>query len=393
MIIDNLPFDKYELEPSPLTLFILGRKQPNYCWQVFIQGSTKNGETGHPFGYLKASTNLLTVNLFVLPYNYPMLLPLLAAASLALSAAGGLDGYPSVPMKGVRGEVAMPLVGIGTWQYDSPKAQRIVSKAFELGYRHVDTALVYGNHAGVGAALRGTGLARGEYFVTTKIPGGLNASAAVAAADRSLAELGLDAVDLLLVHYPAAFDRSVSGRAARVQEWLALEAWARAGKARALGVSHHCRSQMLDILSAGSVPIALNQVEYHVGMGHAGPSGDDDRLFCERQGIVYMSFSPLCGPCAAPRNTTLLQGDLVSRVGRAHKKTGAQAALRWLVQQGIPVVPKSDKPKHLRENFELFDFELTQQEMRELTDAKEPAVSGGGDGVTSGDCSVSELLV
>jgi len=77
MIIDNLPFDKYELEPSPLTLFILGRKQPNYCWQVFIQGSTRNGETGHPFGYLKASTNLLTVNLFVLPYNYPMLLPLL----------------------------------------------------------------------------------------------------------------------------------------------------------------------------------------------------------------------------------------------------------------------------------------------------------------------------
>eukprot|EP00088_Acartia_fossae_P009653 TRINITY_DN1470_c0_g1_i11.p1 TRINITY_DN1470_c0_g1~~TRINITY_DN1470_c0_g1_i11.p1 ORF type:complete len:1068 (-),score=228.93 TRINITY_DN1470_c0_g1_i11:1485-4688(-) len=77
MIIDNLPFDKYELEPSPLTLFILGRKQPNYCWQVFIQGSTKMGDTGHPFGYLKASTNLLTVNLFVLPYNYPMLLPLL----------------------------------------------------------------------------------------------------------------------------------------------------------------------------------------------------------------------------------------------------------------------------------------------------------------------------
>jgi len=77
MVIENLPFDKYELEPSPLTLFILGRKQPNYCWQVFIQGSTRNGDTGHPFGYLKASTNLLTVNLFVLPYNYPMLLPLL----------------------------------------------------------------------------------------------------------------------------------------------------------------------------------------------------------------------------------------------------------------------------------------------------------------------------
>jgi len=77
MIIDNLPFDKYELEPSPLTLFILARKQPNYCWQVFIQGSNKNSDTGHPFGYLKASTNLLTVNLFVLPYNYPMLLPLL----------------------------------------------------------------------------------------------------------------------------------------------------------------------------------------------------------------------------------------------------------------------------------------------------------------------------
>ena len=77
MIIDNLPFDKYELEPSPLTLFILARKQPKACWQVYIQGSSKASESAHPFGYLKASTNLLSVNLFVLPYNYPMLLPLL----------------------------------------------------------------------------------------------------------------------------------------------------------------------------------------------------------------------------------------------------------------------------------------------------------------------------
>jgi len=317
---------------------------------------------------------------------------LVATALLGLASAGLPAGYPTVPMKGVKGSVDMPLVGLGTWQYDSAKTQRAVATALKLGYRHVDTALVYGNQAGVGRALRESGLGREEYFVTTKIPGGLNASAAAEALDQCLSELGLDHVDLMLLHFPASFDGK-GGAALRKEEWLALEKWAKSGKARAIGVSHFCRSQLDDVLSVATLPVALNQVEYHVGMGSAGDAATDHRAYCQSKGIVYMSFSTLCGPCQAPDNTTLLRGDLVKGIGGAHNKTGAQVALRWAVQQGIPVVPKSSVEHHLREDFDLFSFDLTDLEMARLTAAKAPAVAGGGDGRTSGDCGVPEIIL
>jgi len=304
-----------------------------------------------------------------------------------LAAAGLPAKYPAIPMKGVEGNVRMPLLGIGTWQYSDSVARFAVREAFKLGYRHVDTALVYQNHKGVADAIHSSGLHRKHYFVTTKIPGGLNASAATAALDRCLAELRLEYVDLMLVHFPASFEGKGSP-ALRKEQWLAMERWARSGKARAIGVSHFCRSQLDDVLSVSSVPVALNQVEYHVGMGSASPDATDDRDYCRSRGIVYMSFSTLCGPCPAPGNTSLINGPLVTEIGKAHKKMGAQVALRWAVQQKIPVIPKSDVPKHIKENAELFDFSLTPQEMLRLSTATEPAVAGGGDGKTSGDCAV-----
>lgn len=311
------------------------------------------------------------------------------AGCVGLAAAGLPAHYPSIPMKGVKGNVPMPLVGIGTWEYNDTVASKAVADAFKLGYRHVDTALVYQNHKGVAEAIHGSGLDREEYFVTTKIPGGLNASAATAALDQCLSELKLDYVDLMLVHFPASFG-GVGSPAIRKEQWLAMERWAKAGKARAIGVSHYCRSHLDDVLSVNSVPIALNQVEYHIGMGSASSEATDDKDYCQSKGIVYMSFSTLCGPCPAPGNTTLIDGPLVTEIGKAHKKVGSQVSLRWAVQQGIPVVPKSDVPQHLKENFELFDFELTPEEMQRLTSATEPAVAGGGDGKASGDCPVKE---
>lgn len=318
---------------------------------------------------------------------------LLALAAWAGMAAAGLPAtYPSIPMRGITGEVAMPLVGIGTWQYDSSFASRVVQTAFKHGYRHVDTALVYGNHLGVSEAIHGSSLNREEFFVTTKIPGGLNASAATAAAEQCLAELKLDYVDLMLIHFPASFEGK-GGSELRKEQWLSLEKWAKAGKARALGVSHYCKSHLDDILSVNSVPVALNQVEYHVGMGSAGPDATDDKEYCQSRGIIYAAFSSLCGPCPAPGNTTLTKGRLVSEIGKAHGKSGAQVALRWAVQQNIPVIPKSGVPQHIKENFELFDFELTPEEMQRLTAARQPAVAGGGDGKTSGDCPIAADLI
>lgn len=286
-------------------------------------------------------------------------------------------------MNGVEGKMDMPLVGLGTWQYNASVAEGAVTEALKVGFRHIDTALGYNNQLGVGAALKKSQLPRNEFFVTSKIPGGLNASATEAALDLSLEQLGLTYVDLMLVHFPATWT-GIGGAASRKEEWLAIEKWAKSGKARAIGVSHYCKSHMEDVLSVATLPIALNQVMYHVGMGMSPNLGSDYKDYCQSIGVVYMSFSTLCGPCDGADKTELISGPLVTEIGKAHNVTGPQVALRWAVQQGIPVVPKSATIQHLKEDFDLFSFSLTQAEMDRLTNATTPA-TGRDD---SGDCEV-----
>lgn len=303
----------------------------------------------------------------------------------------GPEHLPSVPIRGVQGQVALPLLGIGTWQYNDTVAENVVATAFQQGYRHVDTAVVYANAVGVGRALQKSGLRRQEYFVTSKIPIGLNITATVEGMYQNLDQLQLDYVDLMLVHIPA------TGRQARQEQWLALEKFAKAGKARAIGVSHHCKRQLEDVLSVASLPVAVNQVQYHVGMGSAGDGATDDKPWVESKGILYQSFSPLCGPCNATTgdNKALITGDLVTGIGRRYNKTGAQVALRWLAQQGIPVIPKTQNPNHIQQNMQIFDFMLSDVDMSALTHATVPAVGGGPGPSDSGDCGMKDenLLV
>jgi len=296
--------------------------------------------------------------------------------------------YPTVPMSGVEGPMQMPLVGLGTWQYNNSVAEAAVTEALKIGFRHIDTALGYDNQVGVGAALKKSNLQRSDFFVTSKIPGGLNSSATEASLNQALTQLGLSYVDLMLIHFPATWGGK-GGAASRKQEWLALEKWAKEGKARAIGVSHYCKSHIEDVLSVATLPIALNQVMYHVGMGMSANKGSDFKDYDQSIGIVYMSFSTLCGPCDGADKTELITGPLVSSIGKAHNVTGPQVALRWAVQQGIPVVPKSSNPKHLAEDFDLFSFSLTQGEMDMLTSASTPA-TGRDD---SGDCEVAATVV
>lgn len=288
----------------------------------------------------------------------------------------------------------MPVVGIGTWLYNDTVVKRALPAAFRLGYRHVDTALIYDNQVGVGEALREAAaeqnLLREDYFVTSKIPGGLNATATVESLELTLKQLGLGYVDLMLIHFPATMDaKAAGGRARRQEEWRALQEWALQGKARSVGVSHYCRRQFQDVLDVATVPIAVNQVQYHVGMGSAGRNATDDFDFFMSVGTVFESFSPLCGPCEPPDNTELITGKLVTEIGRAHNKTGPQVALKWLVQQGIPVIPKTDVPKHMAANIDLFDFNLTKEEMDRLSAAEKPAVGGGPTAFDSGDCGIA----
>lgn len=312
---------------------------------------------------------------------------------LSFASAGLPPSYPSVPMNGVSGQqIPMPLFGIGTWLYNDTVAKAAVEAAFKLGYRHVDTAFDYGNLVGVGQALKASGVARNEFFVTSKVPGGLNASATGQALQQSMAQLGLDFVDLMLLHFPAGMNQQglPNGPAQRQESWLALEKFAKNGGARAIGVSHYCERQLKDILEVKTLPVAVNQVQYHVGMGSASPMANDEKAFIETQGIVYESFSPFCGPCTPPANTELFTGELVTSIGKAHGKAGAQIALRWLVQQGIPVIPKSSNPAHMKQNMELFDFNLTEDEMAKLTAATTPAVGGGPSATDSGDCGIKD---
>jgi len=313
-------------------------------------------------------------------------------ASVASLAVGLPTGFPSVTINGVSGKVDMPLYGIGTWEYNDTVAEAAVTTAFSLGYRHVDTAYVYENQVGVGRALKKSGVSRSDFFVTTKIFGGLNSSESAKALDKCLEDLQLDYVDLMLLHFPASTS-GTGGAALRKEEWLALENWAKAGKAKAIGISHYCKRQVEDIQSVATLPIAVNQVQYHVGMGSAGDYATDFKTWVQSQGILFESFSPLCGPCGHAPHMELINGDLVSKIGKAHNKTGSQVSLRWLVQQGIPVIPKSSQKTHLQENMDLFDFELTADEMATLTAAKSPAVGGGPSPTDSGDCGIVQQIL
>jgi diketogulonate reductase-like aldo/keto reductase len=301
------------------------------------------------------------------------------AGSFAAVAHAGV-----VPTVKIAPGVYLPMSGLGTWQYNTTTAQAASELALDLGYTHIDTALGYGNQVGVGNAIKNSGRARDSLFVTSKIPGGLNFAEATRQLELSLSQLGLDYVDLMLTHFPASWS-GVGGKEMRVQEWKALEAFQKAGKAKAIGVSHYCRQHVQDILDIpNTVPIAVNQVQYHVGMGLSVPNATDDKTWMTAHGILYQSFSPLCGPCGTKE---LIDGPMVVDIGKKYNKSGAQVSLRWLVQSGVPVIPKTDKSGHLVENIDLFDWELSQEDMDTLNKATSPPVAGNSP-TDSGDCGV-----
>jgi len=282
-------------------------------------------------------------------------------------------------------DVMMPLGGVGTWMYNDTAAEAEVLSALSFGARLIDTANMYGNQVGVKSAIAKSSVALSELFISTKVPGGLNTSATIAAHEDNLKQLGTESVDLLLTHFPCGFPTSPTGapvncnKASRQATWKGLESLYKAGKARAIGVSHYCQKHIEDVLEIATVPIAVNQEEWHVGMG-TDPQGLVS--FCKKHGISYQSFSPLCGPCAPKDHMELITGKMVTDIGKAHNVSGVQVSLKWLVQQGSPVVPKSSNPAHLHQDLDLFSFDLTEDEMAQLSAATSPASAEP----VSGDC-------
>jgi 2,5-diketo-D-gluconate reductase A len=246
---------------------------------------------------------------------------------------------PALPLRGDSGR--MPKLGLGTWPMRGAECQRAVETALSMGYRHVDTAEMYGNESDVGAAVSASGLPRDEVFVTTKLwNDDQGHDSALKAFDASLGRLGLDYVDLYLIHWPTpARDRYVD-------TWRAFEKIAAEGRARAIGVSNfQVRHLQRLIDETGTVP-AVNQVELHPHLVQA-----ELRAFHAEHGIATEAWSPLA-------RGGLLQDPAIVQLAQKYDRSPAQVILRWHLQIGNVVIPKSVTPSRIAENLDVFGFEL-----------------------------------
>jgi diketogulonate reductase-like aldo/keto reductase len=254
---------------------------------------------------------------------------------------------PDSPVVEVHG-ARIPLIGLGTWNLRGSTCVRMVEQALRLGYRHVDTAEMYDNEREVGEGLRASGLARDQVFITTKVwPSHFAAGELERAVKDSLARLQLAEVDLLLLHWP--------NPQIPLHETLgALSKVKRMGLARHIGVSNFTVALIDDAVRLAEEPLVCNQVEVH-------PFIDQSKVIaaCRRQGMATVAYSPVA-------RGGVKSDKLLARIAKAHGKSAAQVSLRFLVQRGIVVIPRTSRIERLSENLAIFDFVLTVAEMAEI---------------------------
>jgi 2,5-diketo-D-gluconate reductase A len=239
----------------------------------------------------------------------------------------------------------MPLLGFGTWQLRGNSAYEAVRYALDVGYRHVDTATIYGNEDQVGRALRDSGIPRDEVFITTKIPP-REAGRERKTLEASLGALGVDQIDLWLIHWP-------SGDSADLGLWQVLLAAAEDGLIRAAGVSNYSPAQIDELVTQTGRAPAVNQIRWSPALF------DPARLAHSRdRGVVLEGYSPF--------RASDLSAPVLATVATAHGVTPAQVILRWHLDHGVVVIPKSAAPERIAANFDIFDFALTDQELAQI---------------------------
>jgi 2,5-diketo-D-gluconate reductase B len=240
----------------------------------------------------------------------------------------------------------VPALGFGTWQLSGPACTQAVLTALEVGYRHIDTAEMYGNEREVGAALRDSGLRRREIFLTTKVwHDHLRPHELRRAATASLERLGTDQVDLLLIHWP-------NPEVPLAESLDALRELCDEGRTRFVGVSNFTVALLKEAVERHGADLLGNQVEYHPFLPQNAVLG-----YLRAQGMMLTAYCPLAQ--GRVRDDTTL-----NKIGKKHGKTGTQVALRWLLEQdGVAAIPKSRSDEHIRANFNVFDFELSQEDM------------------------------
>ncbi|MFF1252098.1 aldo/keto reductase [Pseudarthrobacter sp. NPDC058329] len=246
---------------------------------------------------------------------------------------------------------SIPQVGLGTWPLDDDQVATAVVQALEAGYRHIDTAVKYGNEQGVGNGLRASGVDRDEVFITTKVDGQFQGNdRAVEGLEGALKRLGLDYVDLLLIHWP------LPQRDEYVSTWKTFERLQAEGKVRSIGVSNFKPAHLERLMAETDVVPAVNQIQLSPAITRT-----TEREFHHRHGIVTQSYSPLGGDGAG-----LLSAPILSQLGEKYGKTPGQMVLRWHIQNGIVTIPKTSNPERMRENLDIFDFALDPQDLAEL---------------------------
>ncbi|USG67157.1 aldo/keto reductase [Brevibacillus ruminantium] len=244
--------------------------------------------------------------------------------------------------------VKMPWLGLGVWKVkEGDEVQRAILSALETGYRAIDTAAVYGNEAGVGDAIRDSGIARDQLFITTKVwNSDQGYETTLKAFDESMKKLRLDYLDLYLVHWP------VKGK--YVDTWKALEKLYRDGYVRSIGVSNFKVHHLQDLKQHSEIVPAVDQVEYHPLL-----TQNELLAYCKENGIQMEAWSPL------------MQGNLdqpvLAEIGQKYGKSAAQVVLRWDLQNGVVTIPKSVTPERIRQNADVFDFTLTSEEMERIS--------------------------
>jgi diketogulonate reductase-like aldo/keto reductase len=239
----------------------------------------------------------------------------------------------------------MPLLGLGVWQVrDGDEAENSVRWALELGYRHIDTAQAYGNEESVGRALRDSGVPRDEVFITTKFYPRAKSGDPAAEAEKSCRRLGVDNVDLYLIHWPES---------GPTWAWPGMQQAAERGFARSIGISNFDVGEIDALLAEADVKPVVNQVQF-------GPFKYRRELLeaCEERDVVLEAYSPL--------NSSDLDDRRIAEIAERHGRTPAQVLLRWVVQRDVPVIPKSVRRERIEENAQIFDFELSSDEMASL---------------------------
>ena len=254
--------------------------------------------------------------------------------------------------------VEIPCVGYGTFRTDPAVTAQAVQDAIAAGYRHIDTAKVYENEAGVGQGIKAAGVPREELFVTSKLWNtDRGYEATKAAFQASLDRLGLDYLDLYLIHWPAN-EKQFGADAAKInaETWRAMEELYEAGKIRAIGLSNFMPHHVAELLKTAKIKPMVDQIEVHPGWTHA-----EEIKKLQAMDIVVEAWGPLGG-----QGATVLVDPTMQKIAATHGKSTAQVSLRWILQQGGVPLPKSVHVDRLKQNMELFDFELSNEEMQTI---------------------------